>query len=71
MIVYKEELHTSIKPNISYRVKYALFYEYVDCKGRTFNKFCLFLFLKKSEVLRFGLNLKKTNSNRRNQNERR
>ena len=47
MIVYKEELHTSIKLNTSYRVKYVLFYKYVDCKGRTFNKFCLFFISKK------------------------
>ena len=47
MIVYKEELHTRIKPNTSYRVKYVLFYEYVGCKGRTFNKFCLFFISKK------------------------
>ena len=47
MIVYKEELHTRIKLNTSYRVKYALFNEYVDCKGGTFNKFCLFFISKK------------------------
>lgn len=47
MIVYKEELHTRIKPNTSFRVKYALFNEYVDFKGRTFNKFCLFFISKK------------------------
>ena len=47
MIVYKEELHRSIKLNTSCRGKYALFNEYVDCKGRTFNKFCLFFISKK------------------------
>ena len=61
MIVYKEELHTRIKPNTSYRVKYALFYEYVDCKGRTFNKFCLFFISKKIRGPPFWFELAKKN----------
>ena len=59
MIVHKEELHTSIKLNISFRVKYALFYEYVYCKGRTFNKFFLFFISEKIRGTPFWFELEK------------
>ena len=59
MIVHIKELYVSIKPNISFRVKYALFYKYIEYKGRAFYKFYLFFISKRIRSPPFWFELAK------------